>query len=107
LQKYYLTPSPFSKLGILTISACLIYPLGWSDQKVKETCHSNIYNFGNCEIKWAYKLAMVQSVTSVLLSILSFILATKTYQNQNYSVDILVKDKTQPKRKEGNFKDMH
>ena len=49
----------------------------------------------------AYKLAMVQSITSVLLSILSFILATKTYQNQNYNVDIVIKDRAQQKRKEG------
>lgn len=83
------------------MSTCLIYPLGWSDTRVRETCNSSVYNLGKCELKWAYKLAIVQSITSLLLSILSFILATKTYQNRNYSVDLIVEKSNQQKATSG------
>lgn len=83
------------KKAILTTSACLIYPLGWSDSRVKEICHSNKYDMGICELKWAFTLAIVQCVSSFLLSLLALFLATKTDINPNYKqkLDIQIMNK--------------
>ncbi len=54
--------------GCLVLCACLIYPFGWSDPKVKELCKSNAYNSGDCLINWAFILALIESTASISLS---------------------------------------
>jgi hypothetical protein len=39
-------------IGILLTSACVIYPLGWSDSRIKDVCYSDKFKAGICEIKW-------------------------------------------------------
>lgn len=72
------------KLGILISIACLIYPLGWSDRRLHDICESSYFHIGKCEVKWAYVLAIVQSISSLFLSLLAYVLSTKTDLNLKY-----------------------
>jgi len=70
--------------AILILSAVLIYPLSWSDMTISHVCKSSKYYTGNCEVKWSYILAMIQSFSSILISLMAFFLASKTELNLDY-----------------------
>lgn len=74
-------------IALLILTACLVFPLGWSDPRVQEVCGPRTTKFklgANCELKWTYFLAGVQFVSSVLLSLLAHTLATNTDINPKY-----------------------
>ncbi len=62
----------------------LIYPLSWSEMTISHVCKSSKYYTGNCEVKWSYILAMIQSFSSILISLMAFFLASKTELNFDY-----------------------
>lgn len=79
IKKILLTNSILQfTIGILFLLACVIYPFGWSDVKIKNICESNIYIQGNCEVKWSFILAIVQAVSSVLLAMIGVVLRLKS-----------------------------
>lgn len=61
------------------LAACVIYPLGWDNTKVKQICGLNAekYKRGDCEIRWAYILAMIGIFDALFLCILGYILGSK------------------------------
>jgi len=65
-------------IGLLVLAACLIYPFGWSDTKVKDLCQSECYFKGNCELNWTFILALIQSIISIILSIFVYLMASST-----------------------------
>ncbi|KAI5741785.1 hypothetical protein M8J76_017026 [Diaphorina citri] len=61
------------------IASVVIYPLGWESAKAQEICGptASRYNLGQCDIKWAYILAIIGCLDVIVLAILAFILATR------------------------------
>lgn len=93
------------------MSACVIFPFGWSDSRVKETCKSTVYNRGTCEISWAFILAVIHSMICIVSSLLVYTLASKksVFQDSDLfikdvrSIFALTEQKINPKRTEGNI----
>ena len=58
---------------------CIIYPLGWDNDKIARVCGSEAdqFNLGTCGIRWAYILAIIGIFDAFILAILAFVLATK------------------------------
>ena len=58
---------------------CIVYPLGWENDKIKRVCGSDAaqFNLGTCGIRWAYILAIIGIFDAFILAILAFVLATK------------------------------
>lgn len=65
--------------GLFLIVGILTYPIGWEAQEVKQICgqSSNVYDLGECGIRWAYLLAVIGSFDALILASLAFILATR------------------------------
>ncbi|KPM06612.1 lipoma HMGIC fusion partner-like protein 4 protein-like protein [Sarcoptes scabiei] len=57
----------------------LIFPIGWDTPIVREVCgnDSDSYALGQCGIRWAFILALIGVVDSIVLSILAFVLGTR------------------------------
>ncbi|KAL1502205.1 hypothetical protein ABEB36_007381 [Hypothenemus hampei] len=82
--------------GASLIAGCALYPYGWSDEFVRSICGSaaDQYQFGDCNIRWAYILAAIGCLDAIVLATLAFILATRhvTLQAEpNYSPTSLYK----------------
>ena len=59
--------------------ACIIYPNGWDDVDVRRICgqDATAYNMADCQIRWAYILAIVLIFDAVILATLAFVLAAR------------------------------
>ena len=56
---------------------CVIFPAGWDNDTIKGICGAEAgkYKLGNCEIRWAYILAIIGIIDCLFLAILAFVLA--------------------------------
>lgn len=65
--------------AIFLIVGVLTYPAGWDSQEVRQICgpSANVFDLGECGIRWAYLLAVIGCFDALILSSLAFILATK------------------------------
>ncbi|CAF0972929.1 unnamed protein product [Brachionus calyciflorus] len=64
-------------IGSCMLLGCLIYPIGWSDIRIKELCYSKSYSNGKCELKWTFLLGIVQSISSIFLVMVGIVLRKK------------------------------
>jgi hypothetical protein len=56
---------------------CVIFPAGWDHQYVRRICGNDVHRhaIGQCEMRWAYILAIVGISDILMLAILAFVLA--------------------------------
>ncbi|TPP63303.1 Lipoma HMGIC fusion partner [Fasciola gigantica] len=62
--------------GCLTLTACILYPVGWTNNgEVKQACGEEAYSFhlGRCHIGWAYVLTCSGGLLSVFAATLPII----------------------------------
>lgn len=61
------------------VMGCMIYPDGWDSPEVKRMCgqRTDKYSLGNCTVRWAYILAIISILDSLLLAFLSFTLGNR------------------------------
>ncbi len=57
----------------------MIYPDGWDSEEVKRMCgqRTDKYTLGNCTVRWAYILAIISIMDSLILSFLAFVLGNR------------------------------
>lgn len=74
----YLTVS-FSYSATCMVVGCMIYPDGWDSEEVKRMCgqRTDKYTLGNCTVRWAYILAIISIMDSLILSFLAFVLGNR------------------------------
>ena len=67
--------------------ACIIYPAGWNEPEVQEICGADADEFklGECNIRWAYILAILGIFDAAVLAVLAFFLAAKRAKIEIYS----------------------
>ncbi|KAL3853202.1 hypothetical protein ACJMK2_016761 [Sinanodonta woodiana] len=84
----------FTVCGILEIItavfmflACIIFPSGWNNAEVKKICGTGAgqYQIGECNVRWAYILAILGIFDAAILAILAFFLASKRAKIEMYS----------------------
>nr|XP_018902289.1 PREDICTED: lipoma HMGIC fusion partner-like 3 protein [Bemisia tabaci]XP_018902290.1 PREDICTED: lipoma HMGIC fusion partner-like 3 protein [Bemisia tabaci] len=65
--------------AVCLVSSVSVYPFGWDSPHIKRTCGPQAGRFerGDCEIRWAYLLAIIGCLDAVILAVLAFILASK------------------------------
>ncbi|CAG07483.1 unnamed protein product, partial [Tetraodon nigroviridis] len=75
-QAYRSSSSP---AAVLMVMGCMIYPDGWDSPEVKRMCgqRTDKYSLGNCTVRWAYILAIISILDSLLLAFLSFTLGNR------------------------------
>lgn len=58
---------------------CIIYPNGWDDEMVRRTCGKDAdkYRVGQCQVRWAFILAIVLIFNALAMAVLAFVLAAK------------------------------
>ena len=58
---------------------CIVYPAGWNDNKVQRICgnDADVFQIGECGIRWAYILAIIGIFDVFVLAILAFVLASR------------------------------
>lgn len=61
------------------VIGCMIYPDGWDSEEVKRMCgqRTDKYTLGNCTVRWAYILAIISIMDSLILSFLAFSLGSR------------------------------
>ncbi|KAK5912771.1 hypothetical protein CesoFtcFv8_002610 [Champsocephalus esox] len=61
------------------VIGCMIYPDGWDSEAVKRMCgqRTDKYTLGNCTVRWAYILAIISIMDSLILSFLAFSLGSR------------------------------
>ncbi|KAF0035124.1 hypothetical protein F2P81_012882 [Scophthalmus maximus] len=61
------------------VIGCMIYPDGWDSEEVKRMCgqRTDKYTLGNCTVRWAYILAIISIMDSLILSFLAFSLGNR------------------------------
>lgn len=59
--------------------ACVIYPIGFDDPDVRRVCgrESEAYFMDECQIRWAYILAIVLIFDALILAALAFVIAAR------------------------------
>jgi len=64
-------------VGILMFLGCVIYPAGWHHLFVRRICgdDSGDYAIGQCEMRWAFILAIIGFFVILMLAIMAFCLA--------------------------------
>jgi len=62
---------------IFMFLGCVIFPGGWDHIYVKRICGDNArgYHLGDCDMRWAYILAIIGVFDIMILAILAFVLA--------------------------------
>ena len=57
----------------------MIYPDGWDSEQVKRMCgqRTDKYTLGNCTVRWAYILAIISIMDSLILSMVAFSLGSR------------------------------
>lgn len=75
-QAYCLSSFP---AAVLMVMGCMVYPDGWDSPEVKRMCGQSTdkYSLGNCTVRWAYILAIISILDSLLLAFLSFTLGNR------------------------------
>lgn len=64
------------------ILGCLIYPSVWDSKRVRDICETSTkYHVGNCQVRWAYVLAVIGIFDILILSILALVLSRKQISN--------------------------
>lgn len=60
--------------GFCLLLTCLIYPGGWDASDVKAICGQNAasYKTGNCEVRWAFGIAIIAMFDAFILALLSY-----------------------------------
>jgi len=63
--------------GVLLLATLLLYPVTWKHDDVKTVCGNNagFYSLGNCEIRWAFILAIIATFDGFILGGLALALA--------------------------------
>ena len=67
--------------------ACVIYPSGWENAELQKICgeSSGKYRMGDCNIRWAYILAILGIFDAAILAVLAFFLASKRAKIEMYT----------------------
>lgn len=75
------------------VIGCMIYPDGWDSDEVKRMCgqRTDKYTLGNCTVRWAYILAIISIMDSLVLSMVAFSLGSR--QDQLLPEDFQVEEK--------------
>ncbi|XP_045598339.1 LHFPL tetraspan subfamily member 3 protein [Procambarus clarkii] len=65
--------------ALLLLVGVVVFPAGWAAGEVREVCGPTArqYNVGECEVRWAYILAIIGILDAAVLSALAFVLATR------------------------------
>lgn len=73
--------------AIFLFLACVIYPSGWDNSELEKICgkDSGRYRTGDCNIRWAYILAILGIFDAAILAVLAFFLASKRAKIEMYS----------------------
>lgn len=73
--------------AIFMFIACVIFPAGWDHEEVQKVCGPNAdaYDLGECDIRWAYILAILGIFDAAILAVLAFFLASKRAKIEIYS----------------------
>lgn len=73
--------------AIFLFLACVIYPSGWENDELQKICgpDSGKYRTGQCNIRWAYILAILGIFDAAILAVLAFFLASKRAKIEMYS----------------------
>lgn len=73
--------------AIFLFIACVLYPSGWKDPVVQRICGASAdeYDLGECNMRWAYILAIIGIFDAAILAILAFFLASKRAKIEIYS----------------------
>ncbi|XP_031555610.1 LHFPL tetraspan subfamily member 3 protein-like [Actinia tenebrosa] len=60
--------------GCCLLLTCFIYPGGWDVPEVREICGQNAdsYKTGNCEVRWAFGIAIIAMFDAFILALLSY-----------------------------------
>lgn len=71
----------------------MIYPDGWDSDEVKRMCgqRTDKYTLGNCTVRWAYILAIISIMDSLILSLVAFSLGSR--QDKLLPEDFQVEEK--------------
>jgi len=56
---------------------CVIFPAGWDHMYVRRICGDDVddYDIGQCEMRWAYILAIIGFFVILILAVMAFCLA--------------------------------
>lgn len=75
------------------VIGCMIYPDGWDSDEVKRMCgqRTDKYTLGNCTVRWAYILAIISIMDSLILSLVAFSLGSR--QDKLLPEDFQVEEK--------------
>lgn len=75
------------------VIGCMIYPDGWDSEEVKRMCgqRTDKYTLGNCTVRWAYILAIISIMDSLILSFVAFSLGNR--QDKLLPEDFQVEEK--------------
>ncbi|KAK7101882.1 LHFPL tetraspan subfamily member 3 protein-like [Littorina saxatilis] len=75
--------------AIFMFLACVIYPSGWNHPEVERICGEDAdeYRLGDCNIRWAYILAILGIFDAAVLAVLAFFLAAKRAKIEIYSTN--------------------
>ncbi|KAL3853201.1 hypothetical protein ACJMK2_016761 [Sinanodonta woodiana] len=73
--------------AVFMFLACIIFPSGWNNAEVKKICGTGAgqYQIGECNVRWAYILAILGIFDAAILAILAFFLASKRAKIEMYS----------------------
>ncbi|GFO44441.1 hypothetical protein PoB_007094600 [Plakobranchus ocellatus] len=73
--------------AIFMFLACIIFPSGWDHPEVKRICGDGAgeFDLGECDIRWAYILAILGIFDAAILAVLAFFLAAKRAKIEIYS----------------------
>ena len=82
-----------SSSGTCMVIGCMIYPDGWDSDEVKRMCgqRTDKYTLGNCTVRWAYILAIISIMDSLVLSLVAFSLGSR--QDKLLPEDFQVEEK--------------
>lgn len=88
-----LCPHPALPSGGCMVIGCMIYPDGWDSDEVKRMCgqRTDKYTLGNCTVRWAYILAIISIMDSLVLSMVAFSLGSR--QDKLLPEDFQVEEK--------------
>jgi len=61
-------------------AACVIFPTGWDDLRVRQVCgqQAGEFDLGSCGVRWGFVLAIVLVFDALILAVLAFVLAGTT-----------------------------
>lgn len=65
--------------AVSLVLGCMIFPDGWDAEVIRDMCGEDTgkYSLGNCSVRWAYILAIIGILDSLILSFLAFVLGNR------------------------------